>query len=128
MEQPFGQVLGVAAVALVQPHDIHPTRERLGGEPAHVMRVARPVQAVQRDERRALPPVRLPVAIGGDARAGRDVEVAPHRRRQPRKIARVPPAVERHAVAAQQRPARLETVHAFDDSEADWGLGIGDWG
>ena len=58
MKQPGGQMLGVAAVALVQAHDVHAARERLRGDAAHVVRVARSVQAVQRDERRRAPTAR----------------------------------------------------------------------
>ena len=41
-------MLGVAAVPLIEAHDVHAARERLVGHPLHVMGLARPVQAVQR--------------------------------------------------------------------------------
>ena len=47
VEQAGRQMLGVAAVPLVQPHDVHAAGERLGGDAAHVVRVARAVQPVQ---------------------------------------------------------------------------------
>ena len=98
VKQPLRQMFGVAAVALVQPHDVHAARERLGGEPAHVVRLARSVQAVEGDERRVRPRLRLPVTISDNTRRPRDVEIPAHRLRQPREVARVPPAVERHEV------------------------------
>ena len=125
MEQPFREMLGVAAIPLVQPYHIHAARERLRGESAHVVRIARSVQAVQRDERRTLTSVRLPMAVGGDTRPGGDVEVAPDRRRQARKISRVAPAVERHAVTAQERRPRFEHPSMIAVAE---GLGPGGWG
>ena len=111
VKEPFRQMLRIAAVALVQPHDVHAARERFRGEAAHVVRAARSVQAVQRDERRVLPRPRLPMTIGDNPRARRDIEVPPRRRRQPGKIARVPPAVQRHVVTIAQEIARHETVH-----------------
>src|SRR5947208_1674952 len=104
-------MFGVAAVALVQPHDVHPAREALRGKPAHVVRLARPVQAVQRDERHMLPRPLMPMTIGDNPCRRRDVEVAPRRSRQAREVPGVSPAVERHPVGVAQRRARLENVH-----------------
>src|ERR1700724_1993119 len=101
----------IAAVPLVQPQDVHAPRERLCGEALHVVRLARPVQAVQREQRRMLPGPRLPVAVCNDPRVERHVEVAPGRRRQRGEIARVSPAVERHPVAVPERRAWLEPIH-----------------
>src|SRR5262249_37395254 len=68
-------------------------------------------QAVQREQRRPRPRPRLPVAVGRHARAGGHLEEPADRRRQPREVARVAPAVERHAGAVSQRIARLEVWH-----------------
>src|SRR5438876_7248544 len=111
-------MLGIAAVTLIEPDDVHAAVERLRGEAAHVMGVARAVQTVQRDERRPFVAPGLPVAVRRDARAIGNVEVAPRRLRQPRKISRIPPAVQRHRVAAAQRRSRLEGVHQPHDIES----------
>ena len=75
VKQADRQLLGVAAVALVEAHDVQAAAKRLGGEAAHVVGLARSVEPVQRDERRMLPRARMPVAVRGDARVGVDVEV-----------------------------------------------------
>jgi len=67
------------------------------------MGIARGIQAVERDERRVFPRARVPVAVGGHARIGVDVEVAARRRRQARKVPRVAPRVECHFVTALER-------------------------
>src|SRR6267142_5915647 len=58
-----------------------------------------------------LPATRLPVARSHDSRAGCDGEVTALSRRQPREVARISPAVERHAVTAAQRPSGFELSH-----------------
>ncbi len=98
----------VAAVALVQPHDIHAARERFGRDTTHVVRVARPIQAVQHQDGRSPPGLRLPVAGRDDARVVIDVEVAAHRRRESGEVPGIAPAEERHPVTARQRGTRDE--------------------
>ena len=83
-------MLGVAAVPLVEPDDVHAAGERLGGHAAHVVRVARAVQTVQGDERGMFPRPRLPVAMRQHPVADVDVEVADGRRRQPGKYRGLP--------------------------------------
>src|ERR1700674_1903486 len=100
MKQAGRKMFRIAAVPLVQPQDVHASRERLRGEALHVVRVARPVQAVQREQRRMLPGPRLPVAVCNDPRVERHGE-----------ITRVSPAVERHPVAVPERRAWLEPIH-----------------
>ena len=103
-------MLRVAAVPLIQPHDIHALLERLGCEATHVVRVAGSIQAVERQQRRVPLRLRLPMTRGGHARAWRDVEEAARRRRQPWEIARVAPAVNRHRVTAAEHWPRDERV------------------
>src|SRR5438093_5521252 len=103
-------MLRVAAVALVQADDVHAAGEGFRRQPAHVVRLARPVQAVQRQQREMFPGTRLPVTGGHHARGGGDVEVAARGGRQARKVTRVAPAVEGHAMAAAQRRPRLEPI------------------
>ena len=67
-------MLGAAAIALIEPHHVEAGGERLVGEPAHVVRLARAFEAVQRQQRRRRLTVGLPVAVGQHARIGGDVE------------------------------------------------------
>ena len=53
----------------------------------------------------------LPFA-GKTPRIGRDVEIPLRGRREPRKVAGIPPSEQRHLVAAPQRRPRFEIVHA----------------
>ena len=94
-----GQVFGRAAVALVEAHRVEAGGECLVGQAAHVMRLARALEAVKRDERGMLPRPRLPVAVGEHARAGSDVEQARLSGRQRGKRARFSPRVQGHPVA-----------------------------
>ena len=110
MEEPFRQVFRVAAVALVQAYHVHPTLERFRGEAAHVVRVARSVQAVEGNERRVLPRSRVPVASGEDARVDIDIEVAVDGWGEPREIPGISPAVEGHSVTAGQGRPRHKFI------------------
>jgi hypothetical protein len=101
-------MLGAAAVALIQAHDVEAARPGLGGDAAHVMGVARAFEAVQGDERRARETVLVPVTVCQDAGVVRDVEVAGLGRRQLRKGAPLRPGVQRHLVAAGPAPERDE--------------------
>ena len=74
MKQPARQVLGPAAVPLVQPDRVHAAGERLGGKTAHVVRIARSIQAVQGDQRGSRPRFRLPVAVRQHPRVAVDLE------------------------------------------------------
>src|SRR5438876_11389640 len=96
MKQAGRQMLRSAAVPLIQPDDVHSALERLCRNPLHVMRVARGIQSMQENDRRLLPGTRLPVTVRDDARVAGDVEVANRRLRQPRKMAGITPAIERH--------------------------------
>src|SRR2546427_3728785 len=99
MEKSGREVLGVAAVPLVEAHDVHAACERFRGNPAHVVRVARPVQAVQYEDGRARPWLGLPMAFGEHARVVIDVEVAADGRRETGEIPGGTPAEERHSMA-----------------------------
>src|SRR5438552_1189493 len=112
MKQADRQLLRVAAIALVEAHDVQAATKRFGGKPAHVVRVARSVESVQRDERRVRPRARVPMAVRGDARMGVDVEVPTCRRGKTGEMPRVAPAVERHFVTARERgPWQEGAVH-----------------
>jgi hypothetical protein len=116
MKQPGRQMLAVAAVALIEPHDVHAGREGFRRESLHVMRVARSVQAVKQQNCRLFPGALLPMTIGDNARVECDIEEAARRRRQSREVARVPPAVKGHPVAVAKIRPRLEGVHPPDDT------------
>ena len=68
-------MLGAAAVALIEPHHVEAGGKRLVGEAAHVVRLARAFETVQRQQRRRGLTVRLPVAVRQHARVGGDVEI-----------------------------------------------------
>ena len=106
-----GQVFRPAAVALVEQHHVEAARERLVRQPAHVVRLARPFEAVEGEQRRPGRRVRLPVAVRQHPRVGRDVEVARPGRRKRGKRALAGPREERHPVAAGGAPCRHEIVH-----------------
>src|SRR5262245_55485979 len=108
MEETRRQMLCVAAVALIQPYDVHATRPGLDRYSFHVMRLARRAQAVQHEYGRMLPGVRLPVTMRKDTSSGIDVEISRRRLRQTRKVARIAPAVDRHGMAVPQVGARDE--------------------
>ena len=72
--EPARQVLGAAAIALVEPDDVESGGEGLLGQAAHVMRFARALETVQRQQRRRRLTVRLPVAVRQHPRVGGDVE------------------------------------------------------
>ena len=97
------EMLGVPAVSLVEPHDVHALLERLGRDAAHVVRVARCVEAVQQKDGRVFPRLALPVAVREDPGVVVDVEVSDGRLGQSGEISRVAPAEERHGVSARQR-------------------------
>ena len=73
--QALRQVLGPAAVPLIEPDDVEAGGEGLVGEAAHVVRVARPLETVQHQQRRAGLTAGLPVAVGQHAGVGRHVEM-----------------------------------------------------
>ena len=77
------QLLGAAAVALVEADDVPAGGPRLVGNAAHVVREARPFETVQQDERPAHRAVRVPMmAMREDARVVRDVEAPLNGRRK----------------------------------------------
>ena len=90
MKEARGEMLGVAAIALVEPHDVLPAGEGLRGEAAHVVRVGGPIEAVQDEQRRMLPRTRLPVTHGEHAVVGVNVEIAGRRRGQAGKVPGLP--------------------------------------
>ena len=81
---------------------------RFVGQAAHVMRRARSFEAMQRQQRRMAGRVRLPVAVGEDARVVRHVEVARNRGRQSLEPPWPAPCIERHPMPAG--PARMRDV------------------
>ena len=108
------EVLGLPAVALVEQHHVEAAGERLVGEPAHVVRPARPLEPVQGQQRRPRRGRRLPVAMRQHPRVRRDVEVPPHRGRQPRKVPRPAPRVQGHPVPAGETAGRNEIMRAVE--------------
>ncbi len=58
-----GQVLRASAVSLVQADHIHPRPPGLGGDPTHVVGLARAFQPMQQQDRWALLSLSLPVAV-----------------------------------------------------------------
>jgi hypothetical protein len=98
--QPAGQVLGAAAVALVETDDVEAARPRLVGHPAHVVAVARPFEAMQQDDRERRDAVGLPVAVAEHLGVVGDPEQPRLGRWQAREVARPRPRVQRHAVPA----------------------------
>jgi hypothetical protein len=108
MEQTGREMLGAAAVPLVQAYDAHAAGEGLGAEALHVVGVARAVEAMEREQRGAVPRPGLPVAVGEDARVFGDVEIAQDRGRQAREMPRVAPAVHRHPVPVLEAGAGNE--------------------
>src|SRR5438045_4740007 len=112
-------MFGGPAVPLIDSQDVHATRERLCGEPFHVVRLARAVEAVKRDQRRAFPWTALPVTQRENPAFVGDVEVAARWRRQLRKIPRIAPAVQRHPMAVAKRWSRFEPMHPSIIAEGD---------
>src|SRR4029453_10106378 len=108
MEQTRREVLGIPAVALVEPYDVHPARETFRCDAAHVMRIARSVQAMEDDDCRPVPRLGVPVAVSEYSRVAAHVEIADDGCRQPRKVPRVPPSEQRHRVTAAQPWPRHE--------------------
>ena len=107
------EVLGAAAIALVQAHGVPPGQESALREALHVSGLARTLQAVDQDERGAFPGLPLPVAFAENSRAGLDFEFARHARGQARESP--PPVRGRHRLRvriAQQR-MRLEGLHSI---------------
>ena len=99
------EVLGAAAVALIQPDDVEAAREGLVGDAAHVVRGARSLEPVQQDQQRMArsrsgcqwqcASTRVSAATSnsrssGGGRAGN--------------VAACAPAVDRHPVAAAAQP------------------------
>src|SRR2546425_4283617 len=103
------QPLCPAAVALVEANDIPAGGPCLVRDAAHVMRRARPFEAMEENQR-PLSRVRFGGQVGGrgrmdvavreHARVGRDVEVPLNRRGQPWKMTPPRPRVQRQLVAA----------------------------
>src|SRR5437762_1956565 len=98
MEETRGKTFGAAAIPLVQPDDVQAARKGFRGDPSHVVRIARRIEAVKEKQSGVIPRTRLPMTVREHARVGFDVEVAYDRRGQPRKIARVAPAEKGHAM------------------------------
>src|SRR6478609_2099119 len=104
----------VAAIALVEPNDVHATRKCLRGDTLHVVRLTGPIEPVQRENRWPIPRVRMPVTLREHARARGNVEVAGNGSRQRREVAWIAPAVQSHPVTAAERTPRNKLVHPFD--------------
>ena len=79
--QPGRQLFGAAAVALIEQHRVPAAPQRLVGQAAHVVRVARAFEAVQRQQQRPRGAVRLPVAVGRHLRVVAHLEQAALRAR-----------------------------------------------
>src|SRR6266545_3980742 len=106
------EVLGAAAVALVQEHGIESCGVCLFGDPRHVMRGARALETVQHDERREPGAVRLPEAVRRDARIGGNIEEARLDGRQFRREPLAAPREDGHDVPVAQARMRNEWVHS----------------
>ena len=99
------QMLRLAAVALVQAHDVPARRKGLLGHAAHVVRRARAFEAVQQQQRRMSRGLGLPVTVREHTCVGRHVEETRHRRGQPRKRPRLRPRIDSLDMAVQiERP------------------------
>src|SRR5262245_8951402 len=88
------QVLGVAAVALVEPHDVPTAGPRLVGHSAHVMGKAGALETMQEDEGRMLLATVMPMTVGEHTSIGGDIEVASDRGGEPRKCSRLAPGIK----------------------------------
>ena len=106
MIQATRQVLGVAAVALVEPHDVPATGPRLVGHSAHVVRKAGALETMQQDVGRMLRGTVMPMTMCEHTSIGGDVEVASDRGGEPRKCPRFAPGIEGLKMASGE--SRLE--------------------
>src|SRR5688572_25009994 len=88
------QVFGVAAVALVEPHDVPATGPRLVGHSAHVVGKAGALETMQQDEGRMLLVTVMPMTVCEHTGIGGDVEVASDGGGKPRKCSRFAPGKE----------------------------------
>ena len=104
------EAFGAAAVALVEQDRVEPGLQCLVGEPPHVVRLARSFESVQREQRRARVPLRLPVTVREDLRIGRDLEQARLGFGQP-KHAPCCPAPHRHDMSPLEAAAGSEWFH-----------------
>ena len=64
MVQRRSQGIGAAAIPLIHTDYVHAQGQALGGDPQHVIRFARPLQAVDENCRQRVPAIALPVAMG----------------------------------------------------------------
>ena len=96
----------------VRIHNLLPSGvlQILARHSAQVVRLARSFEAVQREQRRAVPPLGLPVAAGENLGVGRDLE-QPRLRRGQRDVAARRPAPHGHDMAALEAPAGDERLH-----------------
>ena len=68
------EMFGPSTVALVEQDDVEPGAAALGGETAHVMRLARAFEAVQREQERTAGAIGLPVTVRQHLRVVGDLE------------------------------------------------------
>ena len=98
--EPARQVLGTAAIALIEADDVEAGGQGLVGHAAHVVREARAFQPVQHQQRRRRGSIGLPIAVGQHAGIGRDVEVPRLGGGQRRKPSPARPRIQGHLVPA----------------------------
>src|SRR5262245_4462773 len=96
------QMLGVAAVPLIEPDDVPPCGPRLVGYAGDVVGQTGPFQSVQQQERGMSLTLRVPVTVRQHARIGGDIEVPLDRCRQLVKPARLRPRVKRLQMTARK--------------------------
>ena len=98
--EPATQVLGAAAIALVETHDVEAAGPGLVGHAAHVVPVTRPLEAVQQHDGQRAGAIGSPVAMAEDFGVVGDAEEPGVSWRQAREMAPPGPCVERHPMAA----------------------------
>jgi hypothetical protein len=98
-------MLGSAAIALIEADDVEAAAKRLVGDTQHVVRIARSLEPVQRDDRWVGPWIVLPVTMCEDARSWLHIKEPCRRWWQVRKTAIAGPDNKSHPVAATQ-PSR----------------------
>ena len=107
----FGEVFGVAAISLIQPHHIEARHPGFLGGAEHVARFARSLEAVKQDESRVFLGLRLPMTFAPDFCARLYVELPGYAGGQPGKAASPEGASDGHQVTVAQMLRRCEVFH-----------------
>src|SRR5271156_5379900 len=105
------EMLGLAAVALVQADNIEPREPCLFGGAEYVSRFTGSLETVQQHQRWVVPRIRLPMAFTAHLRSRLNVKMAGHAGRQSRKLSAPKAGGNRHQMTVPKGAEWFERFH-----------------